>query len=419
MDKKLLKELGNLQKEFEKHYGKGKVSFALSPARINIIGEHIDYVEYFKTAVLPFASKEHYLLLAFRKRNDQTIKCVTLNPGFKKGEFSLSKFKERQGGSSWEDYLSKMTSCKPCWTNYIKASFFHFKSEHPKQHLKGMDLLVFSTIPIAGGASSSSALVVATAMALRKINKIKIDLGEIAETSSKAEWFCGTRGGKMDHATMCFGSLNKALLINFKPFQVKNVSMPKGYSWVTFYTTKADKGNELTAQYNERSAVSRIIIPALLQERKIKFPLKSNLEILNLLPETITLGEFKKRFFKDFQEIKKTYPVLLKDRGKDFVFPVKKYATHHLNEIKRVGLVVKLLKGGTPEAMQKLGKLLNETHLSLRDLYSVSTSDLEKVFKIANSVEGVLGARVMGGGFGGNLLVLVKSENTQALIEEV
>ncbi|MCG2690316.1 NTP transferase domain-containing protein, partial [Candidatus Parcubacteria bacterium] len=305
----------------------------------------------------------------------------------------------------------------------IKSSFFYFKNEHPKQHLNGMDLLVFSTIPIAGGASSSSALVVASALAFRKINKIKIDLSEIAESSSKAEWFCGTRGGKMDHATMCFGTLDKALLINFKPFQVKSVSMPQGYSWVTFYTTKADKGNELTCQYNERSAVSRVIIPALLGQAQVKLPLILNQKTFNrvlaTLPIQITLKEFAQKFPKEDEELKKMYPVLIKEKGENFALEVKNRAKHHLNEIQRTLQAEKLLKQGTFRAMQKLGKLLKETHLSLRDLYSVSSRDLEKVFKIANQEKGVLGARVMGGGFGGNLLVLVKSENTQELIEKV
>ncbi|PIU75429.1 MAG: hypothetical protein COS76_00835 [Candidatus Portnoybacteria bacterium CG06_land_8_20_14_3_00_39_12] len=406
MDKKLFQQLGLLQKEFEKLYGKGKVFFAISPARINIIGEHIDYIEYFKTAVLPFASKEHYMLLAFRKRNDQKVRCASLSPGFSSAEFSLKDFKASHKRASWEDCLTLTTPCKPCWTNYIKASCFYLRFLFPKKNLKGMDLLVFSTIPIAGGASSSSALVVAIALALRGVNGLKIDNNEIAESSSKAEWFCGTRGGKMDHATMCFGLSNKVLLINFKPFGVKYVSMPNGYSWVTFYTTKADKGNELTCQYNERSAVSRIVIPTLLKKS-------------GSLPKSIILGQFAKKFPNEYLELTKTYPVLIQTRSKNFIFPVKKYADHHLQEIARVNLATKLLQSGKAGDMAHLGKLLNQTHISLRDLYGVSTHDLEKVFKIANSVKGVLGARVMGGGFGGNLLVLVKAEQTEQLINKI
>ncbi len=421
MNKEKAKRCFNLLKRFEDLYGKGEVFFVVSPARINIIGEHIDYVEYLQSCVLPFGSKEHYMIMAFRKREDDVIRCATL-ANFEKKEFSMIDFKingSLEKNKRWTNFLCQNGTPNPCWSNYIKASFCYLKNLYPEKKFKGMDFLVDSSIPIAGGASSSSALVVCSALALRKINKLQIDLNEVAESCSKAEWFCGTRGGKMDHASMCFAEKDKVLSIVFHPFSVERINMSQGYSFVTFFTTPANKGKELTAEYNERSIVSRFIIPRLLK----------NMDISDL-PKEMTLKEYGNYFKNSFKEIKETYPVLFKKRGVNYPLKIKSRAEHHVSEIERVKKAKGVLKKAYQRQQEKdfiaenilmkeLGHLLTESHKSLRDLYNVSTEEIEQVIDISLKIKGVLGARVMGGGFGGNVLVLVKKERVAFLIDKV
>ena len=444
----------NLIQRFEEIYGEGEAQLVRAPARINIIGEHIDYIEYFQTAVLPFGSAEHDMVMAFRPRADRLVKAETLARGFESKKFSIDEFQPPCSPTHdmrWMDYLSRVGVPPTSWDNYTQASVFYLQNLHPQKKLNGMELLVDSEIPIAGGASSSSALVVVSGMGIRLVNGFELDMDELAESSSKAEWFVGTRGGKMDHATMCFSQPSSALLITFKPFSVKRIPMPPGgYKWVTFFTHPADKGSRVMSEYNERSMVSKFIIPKLLEElfardislqdewsyvleaisRRDYFGLAEKYstveKVLNLLPERITLRELGEMI----DELRGLYPALFEVKGLDYPLKIRDRARHHLGEISRVIQAAELLRrvceyhlernsAAEESEMRKLGELLNETHASLRDLYEISTAELDEVVDIARQVDGVFGARVMGGGFGGNVLVLVKSESVSTLIGSV
>ena len=444
----------NLIRRFEDIYGPGEVQLARAPARINIIGEHIDYIEYFQTAVLPFGSAEHDMVMVFRPRTDGIVRAETLAGGFNSCEFSIDEFQPSSAPTCdvrWMDYLSLVGVPPTSWDNYIKASVFYLQSLYPRKTLKGVDLLVDSEIPIAGGASSSSALVVASGMAIRLINGLELDMDELAESSCKAEWFVGTRGGKMDHAAMCFSQPSNALLITFQPFSVEKIPMPsKGYKWTTFFTHPADKGSGVMSEYNERSVVSRFIIPKLLadlfaSDASFRDEWSDVLDVIKRcdhtelagrsstvekmlarLPERLSIRELPEMT----DELIELYPVLFEVKGLDYPLKIRDRARHHLSEISRVTRAAELLHRvsehhiegdltAEESEMAKLGDLLNQTHTSLRDLYEISTTELDEVVDIARQVEGVLGARVMGGGFGGNVLVLTKSESLPNLIDAV
>jgi N-acetylgalactosamine kinase len=447
-----------LSRRFEDIYGEEPLRLVRVPARINIIGEHIDYVDYFKTAVLPFGSAEHDMVMAFRPRTDGLVRASTLAAGFEPKEFCIGGFRpslESDSEDRWVDYLSDVGPPVPSWDNYVKSSVFYLQNLNPHINLSGMELLVDSEIPVAGGASSSSALVVTAAMGTRLVNGFDLDLDELAESCSRAEWFIGTRGGKMDHAAMCFSRSSNALLLTFDPFSVEMVPMPTGgYRWVTFFTRPAEKGSLVLSEYNERSIVSKYFIPCLIRESlaasaplaeewsealdaidrrdacRLARRLPSVEAVLGLLPDHMTMRRFCASFGEMTDEVLGLYPVLLDVKGLDHPLAVRDRAKHHLGEISRVIQAVDVLHEAhrlhldndsvaEEVEMRKLGRLLTETHASLRDLYGVSTDDLEEVVDAALDVDGVLGARVMGGGFGGNVLVLVKSEAVASLVDSV
>ena len=255
----------------------------------------------------------------------------------------------------------------------------------------------------------------------------------------------------MDHATICFAELSKSLLITFEPFNAQPIPTPAtGYKWITFYTRPADKGSEVMSEYNERSIVSRLIIPTLLENIFAESPqlhesrkgvlaaietgdieaIEKSSEkmnrIIDLLPETMTLKEVEKHFPKLYEEAKGLYPALFEIRGDEGKLKIRDRARHHLGEIKRTLKAAGFLKSATEakdkisesKQMRKIGQLMYETHDSLRDLYEISTDDINKVVDIAKT-NNAYGARVMGGGFGGNVLVLVEDESVTELIEVV
>ena len=94
-------------------------------------------------------------------------------------------------------------------------------------------------------------------------------------------------------------------------------------------------------------------------------------------------------------------------------------ALHHFGEVQRVNQAVKILQENSADAMKNLGKLMNATHRSLRDFYEVSTPDVNHLISIINEDENVFGARIIGGGFGGNVLVLTTADNVDALVDHV
>jgi len=209
---------------FIEHYGPGPVAIGRAPARINILGEHVDYVKYLPTEVLPFASREHDMLILFRTREDSIVRGRSTLEGAPVAEFSLDSGpaaiadEPESLEDRWLDFLRMTGTPERHWINYVKAAVFYCRAKHAEVK-KGFDFLIDSTLPAAGGASSSSAVVVLGGAAICVSNGIPLDAEALAQDSARAEWYIGTRGGNMDHCTMCLSGRQSALHLNFSPFQ--------------------------------------------------------------------------------------------------------------------------------------------------------------------------------------------------------
>jgi CTP:molybdopterin cytidylyltransferase MocA len=144
------------------------------------------------------------------------------------------------------------------------------------------------------------------------------------------------------------------------------------------------------------------------------------------LPETISIATLQSEHPEVFLQFEQSFPALLNETTR-WPLPIRTRALHHLGEVRRVALAQQILESiqqeSTPEtegdAMRRIGELSNESHASLRDLYNVSTNEVEQIIDIVRSDPNVLGARLMGGGFGGNVLVLTSSAHANNLIERV
>jgi len=259
-----LRSLGNL---FLEHYGDGPVSLLRAPARMGVLGEHIDYVSYLPTASLTFGSHERDAWMLYRKSPEPVVRCVSSSPKFEPSSFSILDVSELTGDveAEWLDFLFTYGTPTPHWQNYLNAGVTFARGKFGKRIQSGFDLVLDSNIPPGGGASSSSALVVLGGAAIRNVNGISWTSEELARDSAIAEWFIGTRGGSMDHITICLAETANAVLIDYASHSTRLAALPnEPFAWVTFFTKPADKGREIMIEYNERAAVSRLLIPAII-----------------------------------------------------------------------------------------------------------------------------------------------------------
>jgi galactokinase len=390
-------------------YGDGEVIAMRAPARINILGEHVDYVSYLPTASLPFASREHQMLMLFRASDDGGVRGASMFEKFQPFSFDLDE--EAIGSEqSWESYVFNRPAPAPHWSNYIRGAIRFARWKFGAEIKRGFDFLIDSTIPPKGGASSSSALVVLAGAALRLINQIECRPSQLARDSSQAEWYLGTRGGALDHTAICLAESGYALHIRHWNDKVELVPLPgEGYRWITFFSHEADKGREVMLEYNERAAVSRLVIPAFRADPKTE------------MPDTVTLDEVEQLYPETFHECERAFPSLVSERR---THPLKLSARmeHHIAEAVLVKTAVAALT--EPELpvevrMRVIGTLINLSHKSLRDNYEVSTPEVERLIAVIRTDPQVYGARLMGGGFGGNVLALTTEGNTQPLIQRV
>jgi N-acetylgalactosamine kinase len=449
-----VKRLTSLSARFVELYGEGPVSVLRAPARINILGEHIDYVSYMPTASLPFGSREHDMLMLYRPSSNDRVRGSSTLEDHAAFAFTLSEgpppSTSEQAEVAWLTFLYDHSAPAPHWNNYVKAAAFFARINCGAQTRLGFDFVVDSGIPAGGGASSSSALVVLASAAIREVNRIRYTPMELARDAATAEWYVGTRGGSMDHITICLAKRDHAVLISYLERQARQVMLPgRNVRWVTFFSQPADKGRAIMIEYNERSAVSRILIPAVIEGWKTKAPeryteWRASLQslqtgsaaalnqieaLLQELPVEMSVIEFGRDYPEAFLECARSFPALVEERG-DRPLQLRSRAMHHVGEMGRVTAATQILENLSQsrsrsdaeeqlDALKELGSLLNQSHESLRDLYNVSTSEVERLMDIIRADRNVYGAHLMGGGFGGNILALTSCENVSGLIASV
>src|ERR1700752_513013 len=148
---------------FVDHYGDSPVSLLRAPARIGLLGEHIDYVSYLPTASLTFGSRERDALMLYRKSAEPMVRCVSSSARYEASSFPLNtrvpEFAS-DPGTEWLAFLFANGTPKPNWQNYVEASVTFALGKFANEIKDGFDFALDSNIPAGGGASSSSALVV-------------------------------------------------------------------------------------------------------------------------------------------------------------------------------------------------------------------------------------------------------------------
>lgn len=249
------------------------------------------------------------------------------------------------------------------WGNYVKASARILARRYGP--LQGMDVLAHSDIPVAAGLSSSSALVVGSGIALLAANQIEARFEELVELFPEGERYVGTRGGAMDHTVCLAGQPGHALKIDFTPFAVHPTRVPEGWCFLIGHSlVRAEKSREVKEQYNERRESCRKAFQ---------------------VPQPV-LSELESRRYR-----------------------------HVISEAQRVEKAREAMRAGD---IENFGKLMNESHASLRDDFEVSHTEVDALVD-AFRAAGALGARVTGAGFGGCVVALSRAEDKRGVLAGV
>ena len=344
---------------FEKTFGNSPQKIVVSPGRINIIGEHIDYNDGY---VLP-AAIDKAICFAFEKTNSasSTIVAIDLDESF---EINVE---------------SPIILSETIWTNYFRGVLQQLQNKGLA--IGNFNCVFSSTIPIGSGLSSSAALECGFLYGLNEVFQLDIKPVDIALMGQSAEHWVGINCGIMDQFSSVMGKENQVIKIDCRTleYEYHNANF-SDYSLVLFDSNV--KHSLFSSAYNQRR-----------QE------CEQGLAILTAhFPEV-----------SSFRDCTEAQILSIKDKMTENVFKRSHYA---IKEIKRVTLACEALDRGD---ILTLGQLLFETHDGLSNEYEVSCAELDMIVATLKNEPAVIGSRMMGGGFGGCTINLIKKGEEEAI----
>lgn len=339
-----------------------------APGRVNLIGEHTDYNG---GHVFPCALSLGTYGLA-RRRSDNTL------------NFFSENFSSTGILSSSLDELTCTDDAG--WTNYPKGVIWAFQKQGFRLH-NGMDVLFYGNIPNGAGLSSSASIEVLTGLILRDLYGLDgISMTKLALLGQYAEnHFNGINCGIMDQFTSAMGKKDHAIFLDtntleheFLPLNLENISI--------IITNSNVKHDLASSAYNER-----------------RRECEKGLEMLQKVIDINSLGELTNEQFE-------RYKVLIPDEI------IRKRVRHAVSENRRTVHAQTALKNND---IDEFGRLMNKSHLSLRDDFEASCEEIDLLVRTALEIPGVLGSRITGGGFGGCTVSLVKKRNRRLFMDKL
>ena len=339
----------NIREDFAKLFGLNPDLVSSAPGRVNLIGEHIDYSDGF---VLPFAIKAR-TYCALRIRSDERIRVATNQHKRDIFESSISELKTQTG---------------PVWSRYILGVLWALGVK------VGVEILVDSEVPSGAGLSSSAALECSVAIALNHHLELGRSLTELARITQRAEnEYVGVPCGIMDQSISLMGRAGHALLLDCRDLSTRQIKVDFESHDLKLLIVDTRAHHALVdGGYAERRAQCESVAKAL-GVRAMR---------------DLSLGELE----------------AARTRLPDVNY---KRARHAVTEISRVLEAVKVLEA---DDFSNFGDLLTKSHQSLRDDYNVSCPELDLAVDTALNL-GALGARMVGGGFGGSAIALIRSDD--------
>lgn len=349
--------MSSIQEKFLEIFGEEPDLIAAAPGRVNLIGEHIDYSEGF---VLPFAIKDR-TTAAIRKRDDSTVRIASAQRRNKVVTVDINNVKPGLKGE-WERYALAVL-----WSMGVKT---------------GVDLLIDGHVPLGAGLSSSAALECSVATAVNHLFDMGFSLEDLARLTQRAEnQYVGVPCGIMDQSVSLMATVGSALLLDCRDLSTRNIPFDVASSGLELLIIDTQAHHALTdGGYAERRASCESVAA--------KLAIKSMREL--------SMAQL--------------------DAGKELLTPVEYVrARHAVSEMQRVLDCVDAL---SKSDFVKVGELINQSHASLRDDYTVSCPELDTAVD-ASLAAGALGARMVGGGFGGSAIALIQASKTTETIRAV
>ena len=357
-----------LVEKFQELFGaEGDIRTYFAPGRVNLIGEHTDYNG---GHVFPCALTLGTYGIA-RKREDNKLRFYSVNF-------------ERLGviESSLED-LKPYKAAE--WTNYPKGVMWAFEERGYKLP-NGLDILLYGNIPNGSGLSSSASLEVLTGVILKDMFGFDVSMTDIALIGQFSENnFNGCNCGIMDQFASAMGKKDNAIFLDTNTLQYEYAPVVLEDAKIVIINSKV-KHSLVHSAYNDR-------------RNECETALKELQEVVAVQ----TLGDLTEEAFEKH-----------KDAIKSEIR--QKRARHAVYENQRTIRAVEALK---ENRIEEFGKLMNESHRSLRDDYEVSCKEIDILVDLAWETEGVIGSRITGGGFGGCTVSIVKNDAVDGFIKNI
>ena len=348
--------------EFKRRFGDEPQMFS-APGRVNLIGEHTDYNDGF---VLPFAI-DRRTYVACRPRDDGKVRAYTITLD-KKAEFDLA------------DLHSKDKD----WTVYIRGMLDVLRSRGIS--VNGLDLVIDTDIPFGAGLSSSAAFEVAVGLAVTSLAGREISSMDLARAGQEVEHkFAGVRSGIMDQLVSASARDGNLLLIDCRSLATEHV--PFDFPDLELVVCDSRVKHELASSaYNDRRAEC-----------------EEGVELLRRhFPEIEALRDIS---VDEFSRAEHDLPPVIAKRCR-----------HVVGENARTLKAVDAIKRADND---ELGRLMYESHESLRDDYEVSSPELDHLVETASQIDGVVGSRMTGGGFGGCTITLLAKDHFKQFRDEI
>ena len=469
---------------FGRAYGPdGSVLIVRSTGRVNLVGTHIDHRG---GSVNPICIKDMWLVA--EPRDDDIVLAKDVESGeFADEQFCIKEYLPAgemiQDWDSWcyNEFEKRKDDASVTWSNYIRAAVLYLQHLNTRDDgsfapaIRGMNMTFYGDIPRAAGLASSSALVMAAAEAVIRLNNLRIEPADKIEDWGFAEWYVGTRGGCSDHAAIIYGRPDQILHITAFPATVYRTALPSDYS-VLLVNSLIEAKKQAGARdiFNSRVAAyvfGLMMIRNNFPEYADKFerlrdvnPERLGVDegeifrILKSLPETVSRAEILKLLPEGEQKI---HRVFRSHNEPEQGYQIRQVCLYGIAECIRADMVPDCLRKGDVKAFGELisishdgdrvNKLIggkrvptdnsypdtriealisdlesgNQQRMSQARLwrqgggYNVSVPELDMLVDIALATPGVVGAGLVGAGMGGSIVVVVKDEQSQLVIDNL
>ncbi len=358
----------HITKIFREKFGTTPAFIARAPGRVNLLGEHVDYNDGF---VLP-AAIDRATYIAFSPSGSDRSTIVAADFNNEKISFTSQSISSKSSfdGSPLVDWAKYPAGVS--WSLMEKGLV-----------VNGMNAVFASDVPRGAGLSSSASVELAFGAAWMNLGGWKISPMELALLCQRAEnQYVGVNCGIMDQFASACGEADRLMLLDCRSLEYRSLPLPQDVAIVIADTSV--RRSLVSSAYNDRRAACEEAVRVLRED----------------LPGIKALRDVN---VDDFNR-------LCSRLGKD----VEKRARHIVEEIERTRWAIELLESGN---VCEFGRLMNECHASLRDLYEVSCPELDAMARIAQPLEGCHGARLTGAGFGGCTVNLVAREKVNDFVK--